>query len=237
MKQNWVAVIFLFALATTSCSQESYTPETADKAGPLTPDIASEQADNIKVVFQNEYVRVLRIDLEPNDELAPHDGHRRVIYSLNDYEMDWTTGNATSGHRSWKRGDTHDHDTEVHALKNPGETTASFLVFERLDSSPPSAPVHEDGTELPIGARSLLSNEDFHLLEVELQPGEQQALHHGGWRVIFALNDFTIEWHENDRIKQKSWSEGDIHWHKPAQHAVVNTGDTQARWLVVGLKN
>lgn len=255
MKLKWIAIVFLFSLAVASCSQEPDTqeaaskaeapiadvvvehPEAANKAAAPIADIAAKYSDKGKVVFQNEHLRVLRFDLDPNDELPPHEGHRRVVYSLSDYELDWATDSEAPSHPSWNTGDIHGHDADIHALKNTGETTASFLVFERLDSPLPSAPMHEEGSELPTGAKTLLDNADFHVLEVELQPGDEQAMHHGGWRAIYALSDYTIEWHEGDRVEQKSWSAGDVHWHEPAPHAAINTGDTRARWLVVGLKN
>lgn len=237
MKLKWIAVVFLLPLAVASCGQEPDTQEASRKAEAPVADIAAKHSDTVKVAFQNEYIRVLRFDIEPNESLPPHTGRHRVIYSLTDYELDWMEGGEALGRRTWNEGDVHVHDAAIHEARNTGDTIASFLVFERLDSPLPSAPMHEDGSELPAGARSLLTNADFQVLEIELKPGDRQELHLGGWRAIYSLSDYTIEWREGDEVEQKSWSAGDAHWHAPAQHAAANTGDAVARWLVVGFKN
>ena len=95
----------------------------------------------------------------------------------------------------------------------------------------------EASSELPAGARSLFSSVDFHVLEVQLKPGDGQELHEGGWRVIYSLTDYAIQWRQNDNAEQKVWSAGVVHWHEPAKHVTKNTGITQARWVVVGFKN
>lgn len=200
-------------------------------------DIAAARPDAVKIAFQNDYVRVLRFDLEPGEALPPHSGKRRVVYSLDEYALDWKEGGEAMGSRTWSTGDVHVHDAGVHETKNTGDTTSSFVVFERLDAPLPSAPMHEHGAELPAGAKSLVSDKGFQVLEVELQPGESQDLHHGGWRAIYSLSNYTIEWQEGEDVEQSSWSAGNVHWHEPAQHAARNTGDTVARWVVVGFTN
>jgi quercetin dioxygenase-like cupin family protein len=238
MKRRLLTTAILTPLALASCGQEPGTPETAVESSAAAPlqDIAAGQPDQVTVAFENDYLRVMRFDLDPNEALPPHRGKRRVVYSLTDYELDWTEEGQPSGRRSWTAGDVHAHSAGIHAVENTGDTTASFLVFERLDAPLPSASMHEDDAELPAGARSLLSNADFHVLEVALQPGDSQEPHAGGWRAIYSLTDYSIEWREGDEVEQKSWNAGDVHWHEPSQHAAGNTGTTPARWLVVGLK-
>lgn len=237
MELKWIAPVCMLAMAIASCGRQPATQEAADEARAPIEDIAAAQPEDAKVAFQNDYCRVLRFDLEPNEALPPHLGRPRVVYSLTDYELDWSEGGKALGRRSWNKGDVHVHDATVHAIRNTGSTKASFLVFERLESPLPAASMHHDSSELPTGARSLLSDTDFHVLQVELQPGDAQELHEGGWRAIYSLTDYTIEWREDGDVEQKSWSAGDVHWHQPAQHAATNTGETQARWLVVGFRS
>lgn len=247
MKLPLTASIVLLAASIAACGQQSETREAATEAeapaateapaeGPI-EDIAAARPDVVSVAFENEYVRVLRFDLEPNEALPPHSGARRVVYALSDYEVDWMEGGEDIGRRAWEAGAVHAHDAGVHAIENTGATTASFVVFERSDRPLPSTPAAGDDAGLPEGARALLSAADLEVLEITLEPGEGQSVHDGGWRAIYSLGDYTIEWQEGDELTETSWSAGDVHWHEPGPHAATNAGDSVAQWLVVGFRN
>jgi len=239
MKLKSIVMLTLCSAVIVSCGQQPDTSGKVTETSAPLRDIAVERPDEVSVLFRNEYVRVLRFDLDPNEALPAHVGNSRLVYSLNDYVLEWTENDDAPARRSWKTGDVHAHEADVHAVRNTGATSASFLVFERLDTALPSAPVHDESSELPVGARSLLSSEDFDVLEIVLQPGENQAPHEGGWRAVYSLSDYTIEWRdgEDDNTEQKSWRKGDVHWHEPAKHAASNIGDSEARWVVVGFKD
>ena len=229
--RTWIAAPVL-AATLVACGQETQTGNNE-----IITDIAAALPDNVSIVFENDHVRILRLVLEPAEELPLHEGRPRVIYSLSDYALDWQEGGEELGRREWREGDVHVHGEGVHSARNSGEAPARFIVFERLDSPLPSAPSEEHASQLPVGARALLEDDDFAVLEVELQPGEAQEPHPGRWRAIYSLTDYTIEWREGDRVETRAWRAGDAHWHAPAAHSASNTGETPARWIVVGLKN
>lgn len=236
MRTSWIAVLPLLSLALTSCGDRPGSTQVGPEPAAPIEDIAMARPSVTSVLFQNDYVRVLRFDLAPGEALPPHRGGRRVVYSLSDYELNWEADDESTGRRSWQAGDVHGHDTGVHSAQNSGETTASFLVFERLDGPlPVDAPDHTEG--LPAGARRLFSGNDVEVLEVELAPGQAQQAHQGAWRVIYSLSDYSLEWRENGELSRPSWRSGDVHWHGPGEHAASNSGDTMARWLVVAFAN
>jgi hypothetical protein len=227
-------VVFLAGCgqAADSPPAEAGSEAMAEAAGPV-EDIAASRPDVVDVAFQNEFVRVLRFDLPPDAALPPHQGRQRVIYALTDYEVEWMEGEEPATRRSWSAGEVHRHGPGVHAVRNVGGTTASFVVFERLDSPLPEPSDHRHADQVPTGVRALLEDPALQVLEVELQPGEAQAMHPGGWRAIYSLTGYTIEWREGDEVGNRTWSAGDAHWHEPGPHAAENVGETTARWVIV----
>jgi hypothetical protein len=213
---------------------EAAPPPEATTSVDIVEDIAGAYPDQIRVALENEYVRVLRFDLEPGTALPAHEGRRRVVYALGDYEIEWSVGDAAPERRSWSRGDVHAHDPAVHTVRNVGATPASFVVFERLGAPLPSAADLPHGAdELPAGVETVLTEPDLTVLEAELAPGEGQEMHPGTWRVIYSLTDYTLEWEEGEDVGERSWSAGQAHWHEPGPHAATNVGDTPARWVIV----
>jgi len=242
MKRSMLPVAGALAavsLALAACGQGADMPrEGADEVGSAeaagsVADIVAANPEAVRIALENDYVRVLRFDLEPEASLPPHEGGRRVIYAVTDYEIEWTEAGMEATQRSWKRGDVHPHEAGIHSVRNGGTTTASFVVFERLEAPLPAAEDQAETASLPTGTRSLLEEPGIEVLEVELQPGDAQEMHPGGWRSIYALTDYTIEWREGDEVSERMWSAGDAHWHEPGPHAASNVGDTAARWIVV----
>jgi hypothetical protein len=88
----------------------------------------------------------------------------------------------------------------------------------------------------PEHATVAFANDYVEAVVFALEPGDALPLHEGGPRAIYSLSDYTIEWTEGGQVSEKSWSEGDIHWHDAVDHSVKNTGDSDARYLVVTRK-
>jgi len=82
----------------------------------------------------------------------------------------------------------------------------------------------------------LLDNEYIKAVVFTLEPGESLPLHKGGPRAVYALSDYTIQWTEHGNTEAREWKQGEAHWHDGLEHAVKNTGTTQARYLTVTRK-
>lgn len=241
MKKLSVIVVALgLVVACGGQTDEAPPAETVSEA-PIA-DIASAARDQVSVELENEWVRALRIKLEPGAQLPRHFGGDRVVYSLSDYTIEWVEGDEAPTEKSWIEGEAHWHANGPHAVRNTGSSAAEFLVVERLDAElPAEAQTEGDPSEessQPEHGRMLLENEAVRVAEVTLEPGESTGLHRGGVRVVYALSDYVIRWTEGDADPvEVSWSEGQAHWHQPAEHAVENTGDLPARYLVVTFLN
>ena len=83
-------------------------------------------------------------------------------------------------------------------------------------------------------ASVILENAFVRVTRVSLSPGASLPMHSGEQRVIYALSDYSISWtDEGNTDALKSWSAGEAHFHEPGDHSLVNTGESDANFLVV----
>ncbi len=191
-----------------------------------------------RLVFDNDYVRVIEFSLQPGQEIPRHPGLKRVAYSLSDYRLDWTEAGTTTA-VEWSAGEAHWHDALEHAAKNAGETEARYLTVGRKAAALPE-PLVSEGPALPAvqpeGVRIVLDTDDVEVLEVTLSPGARQPVHSGRHRFVYSLSDYTLDFTCGGESAKTSFSAGDGHWHEAGEHCAENVGETTARYVVFGLK-
>ncbi len=72
---------------------------------------------------------------------------------------------------------------------------------------------------------------------VRLTAGDTLPRHHGSARVVYALSDYTISYaSDNAEPVVNSSTAGQAHWHAADEHRIVNTGSTEARFVMVQFK-
>jgi len=111
------------------------------------------------------------------------------------------------------------------------------VIFLILSCTKQKQEVIEDITVIyPDNAKVIFDNDYVKAIEFMLKPGDSLPLHKGDPRAIFALSDYKIKWTEDNETSEKEWTKGDVHWHNALEHAIENTGDTEANFLVVARK-
>jgi hypothetical protein len=198
------------------------------------PQMLAMYPNNVKLLFENDYVWVLEYRLEPGDALPVHDLGNHAVYALSDYRLlalhsyepsveGWTTGKA-----AWYR-------CEPQEVTNIGNTPARYLAVARkpfpLDEA--RRIVHDDWTvRSPQPVQELIANPQMRIMEIVLAPGEIQPVHQGLHRVVYSLTNYQIRMAGSEY----QFRPGDIHFHGPGEHAVENTGRTPARYLVFEMR-
>lgn len=81
-------------------------------------------------------------------------------------------------------------------------------------------------------AQRLFENEYAEVMRVELAPGDSLPRHEGGARVVYALGDYTIRFQQDGRDVERSFSQGDVHFHEAGVHTVENAGDSAAAFII-----
>ena len=225
--------ILLIALLNLSVScerQQKKPPEEVTQGA----DVPTPQ--HAEPVFDNDYVRAVRFTLEPGDKLPLHQGARRTIYSLSDYKIKWMEGERQT-EEEWKKGQVHWHDAAQHAAENIGNTKAEYLVVARKDAVLPLLEGDEIShtiSELDVAYSSVVfENEDVRVMEVKIPRGEKQPMHSGGHRLIYALTAYDAKYSSDKTgTKESAVQAGTAHWHGPDRHAMENTGETSADFLI-----
>jgi len=232
--------LFLLVLAVgfTACS--SGNQENTDSSTANTGE-SSDQSVEPEKIFENDYARVFRVQLEPGESLSPHEGGPRLIYSLSDYSIDWVENGEQEGTKNWKQGDVHAHGEGMHAATNNGQTTAEWIAFVRKSDQLPACEMQsqEEAMREVSGEQAKVLYEDdmFKIAEVQLAAGEEIPMHEGMNRLIYSMSDYTMAYlEEGEGATQTTYKAGDVHWHDACNHSVSNPGDNNARFLVVGYK-
>lgn len=194
-----------------------------------------------EVIFENDYAKVTKVSLDAGEMLKPHQGKQRIIYSLTDYAIDWEENGKNEGQKSWKKGDVHAHSAGQHSAKNNGNTKAEWLVFTKKEATLPDcdeSKIEEDVNAVSENfAVEKLDNVNFRVTEINLPQGESLPRHEGVNRIIYSLSDYQITFNSADAENiEKQFKTGDVHWHNACQHAIDNTGETDAKFLVVAFK-
>jgi quercetin dioxygenase-like cupin family protein len=213
-----------------------------DKAGQESAQMADKSsAKEPTVIFENTYTQVVKVTLAPGEQQPIHDGANRVIYSLTDYVIDWQEQGQKLGEKTWKKGDVHFHEAGTHAAKNTGTTTAEWLVFAKKEAELPDCEDNTLAKDVTTVAatmtRVLIDKDAFKITSVKLPAGESIPMHSGFNRIIYSLSDYQVAYESNKEGKsEKQFKTGDVHWHEACQHALENTGTTDAEFLLVAYK-
>ena len=232
-----IIVLSIIALSLSACGNE----QTDESKNSVIEQEHVEKEGTSTVVFENDFAKVTKFTLAPDESVPTHNSEERVIYSLSDYSLDWEEQGENLGTKSWKNGDVHFHEAGNHAAKNNGTTTAEWIVFTRkggdlLDCD--GKDVKKDVNAVsPDFSEVLLDNENYKITKVRLPKGEKLPMHSGVNRIIYSLSDYQIKYDTNKGSEgEKQMKTGDIHWHEACQHAIENTGETDAEYIVVSYK-
>jgi hypothetical protein len=207
----------------------------------IVEDIVVAAPDKVEVLLDNQYVKVTKFMLKPDDTLPMHKGGPRTIYSLSDYTLKWKEGAEEEVTKNWQAGDVHWHDATPHAAENTGNSDAQYLVLTRKAQALPGVmeyDINEDASKADSAhSKVLYDDENVRVVEVNLEPGAKQFMHHGINRIIYSLTNYTINYQsgENEPV-ENTFAAGDCHWHGADAHSVENIGDTAANYLIFSFK-
>lgn len=101
------------------------TPPTRIEADPVTVD-----PEHHKVEFENDRVRVLRINFKPNEKLKEHEHPNGVAIFLTDVKTKFTLADGKVREGGGKRGEVTWAAAERHVLENASKKPAEVILVE-----------------------------------------------------------------------------------------------------------
>lgn len=81
------------------------------------------------LIAELDHATVFRVALPAGARQPMHEGPARLIYSLNDYSLLFSTPSGDESEADFETGDVHWHDAGPHAAANIGDETARFVIF------------------------------------------------------------------------------------------------------------
>jgi len=141
--------------------------------------------------FENDAVRVLRVDYGPGEQsvMHRHPFHCAVGLSDESWRMQDSTGAATE--MSTPMGDLTCVDAGVHQMENLGSESAKVILFEMKDGQPDSwsSTVPDAATADPAHYSVAWENDAVRVVRVNYGAGESSVLHHHPAYCFVAIND------------------------------------------------
>ena len=102
-------------------------PDASDSD--LSHDASQLDSEHSKILFENDHVRVIEVTLDKGESQPKHDGLNRLIYSLSDYQLEYSYYKMNAVETDKEAGFVHWHTADKHSVKNVGDTMAQYLVF------------------------------------------------------------------------------------------------------------
>ena len=114
-----LAVFFIFVALLLVYGKLIYAQD-AEKVAP----------DKVKLLLENDKVRVLEFTIKPGESTGMHSHPNYVVYFLADGSMEVTLSNGESSESIVKAGDVRWSEAVVHDNKNTGKTESHAIVIE-----------------------------------------------------------------------------------------------------------
>jgi quercetin dioxygenase-like cupin family protein len=99
-------------------------------ATPADKDPVKLAADSVKVLFENDRIRVIQGKSKAGGKVAMHAHPDSVSYAVSDVKVKSTTPDGKATEKAWKAGEVAWHDAWSHAVENIGTTEGSLVTFE-----------------------------------------------------------------------------------------------------------
>ncbi len=107
--------------------KEMALPQTDDYD--IAQDASQLDSDHANIIFDNEHVRIIEVNMATSELQAMHQGINRLVYSLTSYQVLFISDKMGTMETKMEVGDAHWHTADKHAVENIGETLAHYLVF------------------------------------------------------------------------------------------------------------
>jgi hypothetical protein len=198
-----------------------------------------------KLLFENEFVRVLEINIAPGVREARHSHARGVTVALSDYDSE-TIGypDRAVNRRHTRFGETRWAEPVTHESGNTGTTPQRVIRIElRREAPPPApAPAPPDPLDSLVACKEtqklIFENAYVRVIEERVPPGVAQPKHRHARGVLIPLADSEVEAVDDPggQVARRSLRLGVAGWRDPVIHAVRNAGKTELLNVRVELK-
>jgi hypothetical protein len=202
-------------------------------------DVVQLAPDRVKVVFENDYVRVLHFN-EPGHSKLPmhsHPAYVTVGFTTDDSKYTFPDG-KTSHDRSKADGVTYSKSM-THAYENLSDAASESVMVELKKPGAASAantaldPVKLDSKHYKV----VIDNDEVRVLRAKYGPHEKSVMHEHPASVAVFMTDGHVKFTLPDGTSQDTNIKAhDAIWSEAGKHLPENVGDKPMEVVVVELK-
>jgi hypothetical protein len=82
----------------------------------------------------------------------------------------------------------------------------------------------------------ILDNDYVQVIEVDLDDGDRIPTHEADGHIEYALSSYEVEIRHGEEKTTETFGTGSVRWRDDGTYAVKNTGDTDAKYLIISRK-
>ncbi len=202
-------------------------------------DVVQLAPDRVKVLFENDRVRVLRFN-EPGHSKLPmhsHPAYVAVGFTADDSKYTFPDGKTSNEHT--KAGEATYSKAVTHASENLSDAPSESVMVELKEPGAATAakttldPVKLD----PKHYKVVLNNDQVRVLRARYGPHEKSVMHEHPASVAVFMTDGDTKFTLPDGTTQDSKSKAhDAVWADAGKHLPENAGDKPFEVMVIELK-
>ncbi len=206
----------------------------------MAQDVVKVAPQQVKVVFENDQVRVLRFNEPVHGKLPMHSHPAYVALGFTDDHGRYTFPDGKTSEEHTKAGEVTYSKGVTHAYENlTGNATESIMV--ELKSRPtgaPAAKISMDAVKVdPKHYKVELENDQVRVLRVKYGPREKSVMHEHPASVAVMMTDMRTKFTTPDgKADERSNKARDAVWANPEKHLPENLGDKPIEVIVIELK-
>ncbi len=202
-------------------------------------DVVQLAPDRVKVVFENDRVRVLRFTEPPHSKLPMHSHPAYVAVGFtNDYSRYTFPDGKTSKERT-KAGEVTYSKPVTHASEDlAGAASESVMVELKEPGTGAAANTTLDPAKVdPKHYKVVIDNDQVRVLRARYGPHEKSVMHeHPAAVVVFMTGGRTKFTMADGTSRDVDSKAHDAIWEDATKHLPENTGDTPLEAIVIELK-
>ncbi len=202
-------------------------------------DVVQLAPDRVKVVFENDRVRVLRFTEPPHSKLAMHSHPAYVAVGFtNDYSR-YTFPDGKASEERTKAGEVTYSKPVTHASQElAGATSEAVMVELKEPGTGVAANTTLDAVKVdPKHYKVVIDNDEVRVLRARYGPHEKSVMHEHPAAVVVFMTDGRSKFTMADGTSQDvSMKAHDAIWEDATKHLPENTGDKPLEVIVIELK-
>jgi len=206
-------------------------------AAAFAQDVVQVAPDQVKVVFENDRVRVLHFNEPEHGKLPMHSHPAYVTVGFTANYSKYTLPDGKTSEERTKAGDVTYSKVMTHAFENLSGAAESVMV-ELKKPGAAAAKITLDPVKLDSKHyKVILNNDEVRVLRARYGPHEKSVMHEHPASVAVFMGDGHVKFTLADGTSQDINAKAhDATWADAGKHLPENVGDTPFEAIVIELK-